>query len=811
PLTFARGRGALQAWFDFEDGAPVALTADIKAVHARLLVPPLAGSTNKAPPPLDATELSGRLSWSERTPTRGDVEQHWAITDLRIQPSGHADALATRGEWTLEGVRAESGERQWRATRARIDAIDLGVASRVVEGLPIPALWRERLIGLSARGLLRDVVFSARIDHEEIDVEHLSARLDGVGWNAFEHLPGVAGLAGKLDIRTDGGALHLELTPRGGGTSGAERQLAATRPRVPGGSGGPGIAPLAAAPRAPLTLTLPRVFEEPIVLTQLAGLVRWSSQPVGLAQPGDASARPIAQGSPKRRALAQVVLEDVRFATPHASGRIAGTWQPDALGPGIADLSGTLATVRVADVHRYLPLVVEPHARRWIEGALRDGLAHDTQFRLKGALWHFPFHDAREGEFEVTTRAEDVTVDYADHWPPAERVNAVVTFRGPGLVVQASHAQLNGTPVGPVEVKIDDMAAATATVDIRGSAQADLAQFLAFAANSPVERMLGGFTRGAEGSGSTRLELSTSIPLQDEGAFQLQGELVFEGARIDLAGEAPLLTDVRGRLAFDRTSVRDSGALTASTLGGAVSIGVTSDASALRIQARGHSKLSEVGAYFASPLVEWIDGTAEWTLGLAMPLAADAPTAGARDRAERTLEIAARIRPRRWPLDEVFGETRARDGAAQPIELRLVRSVRRDGTDRVDLALGDQMQVAAERGRADASGVRRIERALVELGKGRGALPVRGVALRGEAAVIDVDRAAAVWAVIEPKLIGSVGRPADAAAGSTDRLNVNLRAREAVVLGHRFHDVSFRAQPAGQRWRLAVNARETSG
>lgn len=813
PLTFARGRGALQAWFDFEDGAPVALTADIKAVDTRVLLPPLGGSSVQAPPPLDATELSGRLTWRERTTTGGGIEQRWTVSGLRIQPSGHATALETGGEWTLEGVRADAGERRWRTTRARIDTIDLGVVSRLAEGLPIPPLWRERLTGLSARGILRDVAFGARLGGEAIDVERLSARLDGVGWNAFERLPGVVGLAGELDIRPDGGELRMDTTSRTGGASGAERQLAATRQRVLGGSGGPRIPPLAAPPNAPLTLTLPRVFAEPIVLTQLTGLVRWSNAPARVT--ADDTARSAAAAKPERLRLAEVVLEDVRFATPHATGRLAGTWQPDALGPGIADLTGTLGTVRAADVYRYLPLVVDPHARRWVEGALRDGLAHDTRFRLKGKLWHFPFHDAREGEFEVTFRAEDVTVDYADHWPPAERVNALVSFRGPGFVVSASRAQLNGTVVGPVEVKVDDMAAENATVDIRGSAQADLTQLLDFTARSPVERMLGGFTRGVEGSGSTRLHIATSIPLDSEGEFSLQGELVFEGARIALAGEAPPLTEVRGRLAFDQAGVqaggREASPLTASALGGTVAIEVASDASAVRVQARGTSRLVDVGAHFASPLVEWLDGTADWTLALTTPIGQRAPAGGARDGVEGTIDIAARIKPLRWPLDDVFGVMRARDSASPPIEVRLVRSARRDGTDRVDLALGEQLRVAAERSRADASGTRRIDRALVELGPGKTALPSRGVALRGEAASIDVDRAAAIWAIVEPKLAGSLGRPAEVTAGSTDRLNVNLRAKEVVVLGHRFNDVSFRAQPAGQRWRLAVSARETSG
>ena len=48
-------------------------------------------------------------------------------------------------------------------------------------------------------------------------------------------------------------------------------------------------------------------------------------------------------------------------------------------------------------------------------------------------------------------------------------------------------------------------------------------------------------------------------------------------------------------------------------------------------------------------------------------------------------------------------------------------------------------------------------------------------------------------------------------SSSADFVNINLRASEAVLYGHRFNDVSLRAQPSGQRWRLALRKQEATG
>ncbi|MCS6996662.1 MAG: DUF3971 domain-containing protein [Casimicrobiaceae bacterium] len=790
PVSFARGRGAFQAWFDFDDGAPVAITADVKAVEPRVLLPET-GSERLAP--LEARDISGRLSWRMRRATDGALEERWSVRDVRLLMPDGAQQQIGAGELVRSGQRSEDGGPRWQALSARLDQLDLGIASRVATSLPVPQAWRRVLSELSVRGQLGEPTLELRLTGQSAEVSAFSARFEGIGWNPRGTLPGVVGVSGQVWLDADGGRLVIE-SPRAAASessSGRSRALWPFKGRKAAPSPGQGAPQL-------VTFTAPAVWPQPHTFTQLAGTITWRLKPEKpvSSEAGQAASR-----------LQEVRLEALRFATAHASGRLEGVWQPDQLGPGIADLRGTIEHIRIVDIPRYLPSVLDPSARRWVEEALLDGRAEDIQFNIKGALWHFPFRSPSEGAFEVRARVEEATVDYADHWPRAERVDATVVFSGPSLMVKAQRGLINATPVGPVEVRVADLGSPDSPVEVRGFASAPLERFFDFAAKSPVEELLEGFTRGASGSGPARLVLEASFPRSQEGKLRLAGEFIFDGNRVELGGEVPRLDEVKGRLAFTASSVRDVGGITATAFGAPVSIDLTTEGHFVRVRARSTTRLANLAGYLRLPLLESLDGSADWMLAMNVPRGT-----ARRERMELSSDIQARLRPLSWPLDSVFAIRNSRDASSPPIDARITRAIRRDGGDRVELTLAEQLHVVTERSAPDAAGLRRLERALVELGSARGALPARGIVLRGEVPRLDFDAALAFWQTLEPQLAASVGRPAaEASAGASERLNVNLRAKEMLVFGHLFHDVTLRAQPSGQRWRLAVTSREASG
>ena len=57
----------------------------------------------------------------------------------------------------------------------------------------------------------------------------------------------------------------------------------------------------------------------------------------------------------------------------------------------------------------------------------------------------------------------------------------------------------------------------------------------------------------------------------------------------------------------------------------------------------------------------------------------------------------------------------------------------------------------------------------------------------------------------------SVGGLSGEATTSAEAVNINVRATDAVLYAHKFNDVTLRAPPAGQRWRLALRSKEATG
>ena len=75
------------------------------------------------------------------------------------------------------------------------------------------------------------------------------------------------------------------------------------------------------------------------------------------------------------------------------------------------DLSGTPA-------RRALPLFEQPLL--FLRQFLRNGRARDhVKIAVAGDLADFPFADSRKGQFLVTFKVADVTLDYASAWEQA--------------------------------------------------------------------------------------------------------------------------------------------------------------------------------------------------------------------------------------------------------------------------------------------------------------------------------------------------------------------------------------------------------
>jgi uncharacterized protein YhdP len=841
PIEIARGDGAIQAWFDFDDGKPTSVITDLVVRDARIAIPASVASKlsgANAPPettaasaapratePIAVNALSGRFSWQELPLGAGKtlfalaglgkdtpMQQRWSLRDVAMTTAKGEALPAISGELKLDRVGEDIRGGEFRAVK-----FDLATASQLADVFAslLPEAWLTPLRESAARGQVNEIEASwGYRENKELRYD-VAAKFAAVEWRRAMSVPGVNGLNGKLRMSEREGGFTFEPVDR------LDKSTSAVRPNK--SASNDKNTTLSSDNKNVLDAKLDRalivdfgdLFGEPLRVGRVGGAVEWKRMNTpapaetnkaaanGFAAAGNGATAPVASTAVTgQRAQWQVRSDGVTVENEDMKGRISGTWQSDELGPGIAKIVGKLDRVSTASVHKYLPKGVGANTRSWVKNAVLGGKASNVNIALEGPLWHFPFPEGKLGKFEIAAPISEIALDYADGWPRAENIEGVLTIRGSALNANVAKASISGATIGATQVQIADMANESPVLDIRGSAAASLDHFLQFVEKSPVNRMLDGFTSGAKGSGNGRLTLSLSLPLARADKSKIEGEFAFDNNQIDLGREIPLLENVTGRLRFTEQGVNAKD-IAVNALGGATLVNVSTENGAIKTVASGRAELARVRERYDYPLLDQLKGSANWSLEMS--------TASNRESTEgATFRVKGSFDAQPLPIDAIYQATAAPRDRTQPIAFTLARTSLAQGKDRIEFELPSQLHTILERSAANKTDARTVERAVVDLGAQKTELPVRGYSVRGDLAKLNTDAALALL----PSLTGSnaknVGGVKNEPA-APDFVNVNLKVDRAIVFSHVLNEVSLRAQPAGQRWRLALRSKEATG
>ena len=224
PAGFASGKGALRLWFEYKDGEPRELVADVGLadVQARL-APEL--------PELMLVKLGGRAGWR-----RDDSQSEYFTQQLSFAVPGGASVDPTDFRLVLRpGAkgRAPSGQIEF-------NNLQLGPLGQIAAALPVPETWRSGLARYAPRGTLQQGELQWQGEATAPSSFAAKGRFVELGLAAQEHLPGIVGLSGSFDATQEGGTLRLQ-----------SRAVA---------------------------FALPRIFAEPVALDTVQGRVGWSRE-----------------------------------------------------------------------------------------------------------------------------------------------------------------------------------------------------------------------------------------------------------------------------------------------------------------------------------------------------------------------------------------------------------------------------------------------------------------------------------------------------------------------------------------------------
>ncbi len=860
PIEIAKAEGGLRSWFEFTDGRAVSVTSDFVLRDARVLLDHTnaatvaratagaasaasAGAKNaqaNAPArpvrqPLDVSALSGRLTWREsiQNADAKELSHDWSVRDVVVTTlSGERSAPIT-GDLKLKWLDTSVVSGTLRASE-----LNLGIASTVAQSTPLSTENAQRLVTAQLRGDVR----ALELDWQQPIAANVPAAPNALaaGQNAAFNISAdlrsvsarlhptfaVSGVTGRLKTTAQAGSFVANIGDTSSATSVASVSTALgaivgsvpTKIDINSKEKSAQKSSASTTERSPLVLDFGEAFATPMQFDTVKGRVSWSRTAPSAAP---AAAAPTASAA-TRPDVWTVQIDNLDVLNADVDARITGSWRSDDLGPGVAKINGTLKRAQLTSIHKYLPTDFPNGTRTWLREAILSGEASDATFVINGPLWHFPFEGDKNGVFDLKTKLTGLNLDYADDWPRANDIDAQLTLRGSSVEAQVNKASISGVPLGTTQVRIADTKVIPSILEIKGTAAGAMTGFLGFVETSPVSSLIGGFAAGAKATGNGKLALSLAIPLDKPSVGsrpeppKITGDFAFENNRIDFGGDIPVLDAVVGKLTFSGNDAKAKD-ITATALGGPVTLNVMTEGGRVRAQASGQTDMSKVSERYNYPFLDQMKGSVNWALDtryVAPPIGSAASASAASDNS--TLRISGVIAPQRLPFDTVMQVAATPRDATQPIAFSLQRTLLNETRDVLEIEVPSIFHIALERvqtASADSTQVappRIVERAVVDLGAQKTALPVRGYSVRGDVFSINADEAIALL----PALTGSSARSVGgvkAETSSADFVNVNIRTDRAIVFSHVLTDVSMRAQPTGQRWRLALRSKEATG
>lgn len=542
----------------------------------------------------------------------------------------------------------------------RANVLDLTLLTALGDRLPIGDAIRRDLVAVDAQGLWHDVNVSWTGALERPSAFRVAGRFQDVAVRPGPEWPGVEGLDGSVDATEKGGSVTLKT-------------------------------------RAVL-LDAPTLFHDPLAFDTLDAQIGWTVAGKQL----------------------DVKAANLAFANRDLAGNVSGTYRRDGNSVGDVDVNATLSRLDPRVITRYLPRVIGPDTRGWLDRSLLGGRLSDARFRIRGDIEQFPWPGDRNGEFSIQAKIDDVAVEFDEDWPPIADIKGTLSFRGEGLELTAHSASSHGVRIAKVRGLIRDLYHHNPRLDIGGEAVGTTAEFLGFIEESPVAARIGHFNREVRASGSGRLDVKLEVPLDTARDTRVTGSYVFEGNRLLFAGDVPPVDQVNGRLEFTENGIRMQNGC-AVTVGGPAAVNIDTEGAVVRITVSGRADVDAFRRQGADPFwLQYLRGNAAWRGAIVLK-------EGLADYLfESDLQgVGSTLPP---PLAKAPGDV---------LQARFERRAHGPDADRLELALGGELTGVVERQRKAGELV--PARGTIAL-NAQVSLPDSGLSIVGTAAALNLSR-----------------------------------------------------------------------
>jgi len=466
--------------------------------------------------------------------------------------------------------------------------------------------------------------------------------------------------------------------------------------------------------------------------------------------------------------------------TPHINTltRLALEHRPEQ--PLFLDLQTDFSDGDATYALRYYPTaIMGAEVVGWLDTSIKSGRVPGGTALVYGSLGDFPYETPSSGTFQVIFDTRDLELHYYDGWPKLEHLDARVKFDGNRLDIDVEKASVYDSQVIDTRARIDSLTPA-GPLRVQGKVAGPLGNILRLLQEDALRDDFGDMVVPIRAKGNADLVLGFEIPMSEQDAYKLDGQLRFGGAKLSLPDWGFEMSDMRGTLDFDLNGLSAKG-IKARSLGAPVLIDVSPlGDGGTRVRARGRLKLEDISRQVPSVPLQVVSGASDFVIDV------DIPPAGAPKGSPSVLSVNSALKGIGVALPAPFGKSA---DEVRPLAIRFPISGRPTPGS---LSYADQV---------DASFSSDGDRVDIVLGGGEARPePEPGIRIGGQLGKVDLLE----WSeALKPLTIESAGSPTS--------LNLDLQVKklgaERVFIG----DLQLRASLAEGMWQGAIEAPNLAG
>jgi uncharacterized protein (TIGR02099 family) len=538
-----------QFWAEFDNQALNQVQASLQEMNYSATYPDVEQAVNISSGSVDVTAIQTR-------------DEAWSIWVQNLDFDFFNRPWESGDFFVDLNTENETGNEEVIELNVYAEAIDLSIASDMLELANIPDRLRQVLADLEPEGNLRNLHLKTDLSGTYPGGFDLAANLDDVAVGAWGQAPSGSGIFGFVSANQNSGFVELDSND--------------------------------------FTIHLPEIFVDSWHYNSANSRVYWSV--------GDAI-----------RVYSDII--DVRNNALH--GRVqfdlnnrqnsAGNWDTD-----LTLLIGVLE-FDASEKSLYLPTLSNiRNTMSWLDTAILSGNVSNSGFLFRGRTTNL--QSQYERNIQTYYRVEDASLRFLDEWPILEKVNAFVQVDNNDVDVSSDSAEIAAIELGATSAEVRPISgAAGAWLSVETEAVTDGNVGLDFLRQSPTRNTIGSYLDNWQLEGDLDVDVQLGIPLNNSGLENdIRVTAIALGNTLEIPEYDLSFSGIRGPINFSNSSGLQATGLSASLFGFPVANQISTDDGVIIVNSNGRVSDTALQQWFLQPefiknLLEYGDGEFSYT------------------------------------------------------------------------------------------------------------------------------------------------------------------------------------------------------